>query len=495
MKRRWIDLITFGYFALIAYTSLVPFDFSASAPVADVPRFFGVAVTIAGLPDILSNLALYMPLGLLLRTSLARRRYTPVISAVVAIFFAAALSFAVELAQTYSLSRISSLADVCCNVIGAAIGVLVFTPESIIMRNLLRTLESEFANRTATSAAIAWTFAILFTSLAPYDLTMDVSLLLDSVKSADVIPFARTDTLLATLQSDPLNLTAASALWNTRLDYVADVLMFAILAAFVSHNARADRQPILARIATTVAVTTAIASVVTLAPVFIRSLNVDATRLLTRLTGAIPVAIIFGLRSTIQPSKLKQIQPVMLAGGAVLALAFVTARALVPFQLELHNAMTRIAAIEWIPFHSYSLTQLPAAITDIVHKSSRFFALGVLIAARRQRTGRRVQAHHLAAFTLVVAAFITILEITQLAIPGRVPATTDILVAAAATYAGLHMGRAVWSGFDGGTSHAISETSVSAVLNVPIPPPTTDEPDLAMATSGRTSDARHSQCV
>lgn len=66
--------------------------------------------------DCLLNIVLFIPVGYLLRPASSKRRLVATSMLVVV------LSAACEYAQVYSHSRIPSLTDVCCNVIGGALG-------------------------------------------------------------------------------------------------------------------------------------------------------------------------------------------------------------------------------------------------------------------------------------------------------------------------------------------------------------------------------------
>ncbi len=482
MKRHWTEFLTAGYLIIVAYTSLVPFDFAGSPPPGNAPTFLGVHVTIAGLPDILANLALYLPLGFLVRATLARKNVAPVSAAITTVFLATTISYSIELIQTFSHSRISSIADIACNLIGTAIGVILYTPESIVTRKLLPAIESEIANRTTALAATAWAFVIFATALAPFDFTFDISLIGHSIRSAQFIPFDNLNHLTTILKSDPGNITAAITLWNLRFDYLLDIILFATFAALFTHHARTINRQRSVNLAATIVASTALAIAVTIAPLVVMSVDLDATRLITRLSGAIPVAIFAASRKQQPPTRALDKQRRFVTCAIAASIAYITARQLVPFQTDLTHLPDRIANIEWLPFHSYSLAKLPAAIADIAQKSFQFITLGALIAAHRLLAGHRLPNHHVITFSLIVAAFVAILELAQCALPGRVPATTDVLIAAILTHVGLHAGKLLHNTYrQQRITRAAEQTEVrqaQSALNIPIPPPVTHEPDL-----------------
>lgn len=470
MKRNTIDILAVAYLAIITYTSLVPFDFTSTPQTVNRPTLLGVNITIAGLPDILTNLALYLPLGFLIRAALAKRNVTPVTAAVTTVFVATAVSYAIELTQSFTVTRTSSLADIACNLIGTAMGVLLYMPESIVARKLIPAVESDLKNRTTALALTAWAFVIIATALAPFDFTFDVSLLKSSIKSAEFVPFAKLDRLAGD----------SAAMWNLSLDYLVDIVLFAVLAVvFVRHARTITNQRAVTFIATITA-TSALAVAVTLAPIAVLSVNLDMTRLITRLLGAIPLAIYLTVQTPKQQTRSLDNQRRIITAALAASIAYVAARQLIPFQLDITNISNKLANIEWLPFHSYSLAKLPAAVADVLHKSFRFITVGALLAAHCLLAGHKLSQYRLFTFSLVSAAFVAILELAQLAIPNRVPATTDVILAAIFTYAGIHAGHFLHNIYRQKRIDVAAQQSQSrrdrATLNISIPPPSTSEP-------------------
>jgi VanZ family protein len=112
----------FGFILLfIAYGSLYPFDFQSvpDGPGA-LPKLFGSWANVPGRGDFISNILLYIPLGLC-GTAISggwskRRRMTQTI------LIGAALSFSIECAQYWDIGRDTSATDFYANVIGTVLG-------------------------------------------------------------------------------------------------------------------------------------------------------------------------------------------------------------------------------------------------------------------------------------------------------------------------------------------------------------------------------------
>ena len=109
-----------GYLVLLAYGSVLPFQFVAPC-YADGYLLHSFRQAAPTLEDLLVNLLIYMPLGLLL--ALARNRYrSPIAAMVCAVVLAGAVSLVCELAQLFVVSRVASWTDVVLNVCGGAVG-------------------------------------------------------------------------------------------------------------------------------------------------------------------------------------------------------------------------------------------------------------------------------------------------------------------------------------------------------------------------------------
>jgi len=108
----------------IVYGSLYPFEFRESGSfAADLLHLAGTwkqAPQSRG--DFLANLLLYMPLGLTIALALGR---SGIRSLVIAVACGAIVSLAIELAQFYDASRVSTLSDFYLNVVSTLAGAVI----------------------------------------------------------------------------------------------------------------------------------------------------------------------------------------------------------------------------------------------------------------------------------------------------------------------------------------------------------------------------------
>jgi VanZ family protein len=127
---RWIEprfaALTLGIVALIVYGSLFPFEFYQRGGLGDAVRYLlSTPLLSADRGDVLSNVLLYVPLGLF--GARAFENLSAGWRVLVMAIAGGALSAGIELAQFFDLSRASELSDVAANFSGALIGGLVET--------------------------------------------------------------------------------------------------------------------------------------------------------------------------------------------------------------------------------------------------------------------------------------------------------------------------------------------------------------------------------
>ncbi|MEE9294269.1 MAG: VanZ family protein [Phycisphaerae bacterium] len=504
-KIPWLEAITCLYVLFIVYGSLLPFDFRFDAPQTDHPLFLTIPVTGIGMPDAVSNVALYLPLGLLLTATMRRRRVAGVLAIAAALFLAAGLSMTIECLQKLCITRTSSLADVACNIIGAIIGILVYLPESQLAKRFVTALDRDLSRGPFAVIAGGWAVIIAVTALVPFDLTFDFSLFADAVRSAHFVPFEKHNELLQSvtqahgLQFVGDNDTALVNLWQLRIDYAADLVTFGLLGALIVFHLRtAGRSRIRAPSASAgyplkavfkaSAATTALAILLTGAGLFVVSVGFDATRILTRALGGLAGAWLSAYSAgplfahqAHDPHQRAQRLRRILKAGLVVTAVYIAARELVPFRFDPQGAVQRRAATEWLPLHGYYLAKLPQAALDALHKSIRFIALGGLMTSFWLAGGKLVNRRRCTIAALAVAAAVSLLEFVQFWLPGRYPATTDVIIAGAMTTVGLLAGKIVYQWHTATTLARTAQGTTgpatnAVIFNVELPPPTESTP-------------------
>jgi len=484
MGKRWVELLAFVYGLLLIYSSLIPFDFSASAPSQGRGDFLGVQITDTNLPDILSNFALYLPFGVLLRAVFARRRVGPVLSAMATLLMAAGISFAMELTQTLSVTRISSIADCVCNVLGTAIGVIAYTPKWALGRRMTRAVRVEWLEDAPAVHAFGWAVVTVMTALAPFDVTIDVSMIGRAVHNSYFVPFAKLRAIangVGPLAGSSIENIAMLQLWQLRIDYVVDVLVFFILAVLLARRWRLRDVRAGTAALISISASTSVAVFTTVAGLFVMSVGFDATHLITRTLGGLAGAVMHPIvLAWLLPHRQRASAAVRhafgrpLRVGIALCIAYIAARELSPFHFKGQDALSKMSSIEWLPLHAYSLAQLPQAAMDALHKSFRFITLGTLLALLWAMTSGQVNRWRRVSAGCCVAVGVAALEFVQCWLPGRVPALTDVLIAAAAVVVGVMFGEFLYTGVMRSAANETAEHDDRIIYNVELPPPSAD---------------------
>src|SRR6267378_736263 len=178
------------YCVFIIYGSLIPFDFSFSAETAGhqlakvhVLPFSG-GQRVWSVADMASNIALFVPFGLLLA---AARGHGQKPVRVLGLVTVASLAFgtAVESAQLFLPSRTASPVDVACETIGGIGGGF------LALYWLRGGLAHAMLRGPLWSVLTVLAVALMVDRWYPFAATLDVSTAMQSLRHAQLVPFAR----------------------------------------------------------------------------------------------------------------------------------------------------------------------------------------------------------------------------------------------------------------------------------------------------------------
>jgi len=416
-ERKLLRWIFFFYCLFILYGSFIPFRFSDDPEFvrSQFVRFFAPpydhGVRRFSLPDVVSNVLLFVPFGLLwvggefslrLQSRFWRAAFTTGLLGLLS-------GLVIESGQMFSPGRIASILDALCNGIGsatgAAAGYLLFRAFrgsfGLILLQLLRERPS-----------LVLLAMLLIVSMAdayyPFDVTLDVSTVWQNVKNTRLIPFV-----------------GMRRFWLDLL--VEKTLLYAAIGYLALRNLPAGtaRNPKLAWLACST-----IALIIEAGKLFCagRSPNIDSV-LFSSLGALVGVVLVPPLATTgIARRHAREIL-------VILVLCIVAYVELSPFDWirAADEIPLRIAKIEWLPFSSYYSAEPQAALFDLAKKLLLLGSLGFLIAqgSRNRSPGRR---EALAAGAGLLVGLI--LEAGQIGLESRNPSLTDVLL----------FGRAAWAG-------------------------------------------------
>ena len=174
MKLRLLTILGVLYGAMLVYASLMPFDFVAGEHIGHkIHRFwsywpFNPTARISG-SDVVSNLALYVPLGWLITVRCRLGRVRAHLSLTIAVLVCSTVSACVELLQITTISRTSSAADWLLNTISGCAGA---TAGAVCGKGLwvggIRWLRRCWNTRPVDIATLALMGLLAADALAPY---------------------------------------------------------------------------------------------------------------------------------------------------------------------------------------------------------------------------------------------------------------------------------------------------------------------------------------
>ncbi len=428
-RRRLLPLLL--YLLFVAYGTSIPFqvDFSSVPQQWRKLQASLFAFDSLSLPDVISNLLLFVPFGALFIVVTRPTRPAASIAAwrvFLATAAAAAFSILVEIWQLALPSRTSSFADVAANSAGALLGALV---AALLARGLQRTnwaLAKEQFKRHPLTALLAAFFIVQFLgSWFPFDVSIDVSGLKEQVKKVVVMPFGN-----ATIVGQ----SAAPFLWP---DFVERALMFSVAGCVAAACSRREWEKHRGRPAAFLLV---LPVLVELSQLLIQSRTPDVNDILSSWAGLLAGATFWWGSSRRFPEDKRQGGMLLPAGALPLYVGLLLAWQLNPwtFVWEAKALQTKWARLELLPFDAYYLETNFWSLYDLL--STVIIAVPIGLFARRwHRQYPRVSAGlGAASMGLIIGC---VLEGAQVFVSGRYPGVTDVLSFGIGAAGGSHLAR------------------------------------------------------
>jgi len=388
---------------IVVYGSLIPFRFSADADfvrsnLAKAQLFpFQSGVKNFSLPDVVSNVLLFIPFGLLLAGSECRalgRSWPWRICAIGAL----ALGFAavIELGQLFAAGRRSSAIDVEFDVLGAlvgGVGAYLLQRYGKQVNACLRVVRAE-PGLVPIALVAVWLCSDAF---YPFAVTLDVSTAWHNLTHAKWMPFRE-----------------PQAFWLDRV--VNEAVVFAILGALLRS---AFRRHVSTLTAAAAAVAGAIAFSIALesGKLLVVGRLPNMENVLLASAGSVCGVTLAPLLMAWQPIRKR---PEWALG--VLALLLLAYSELTPFALATSSSAfaTQVGRIEWMPLLSYSRADAQSALFDLWKKLLLSGFWGFSLSWVMSSTPWRA-----ACAGLVVGGA---LEAAQLLTIGRTPSVGDALI-------------------------------------------------------------------
>ena len=412
---RWLFLL---YCLFILYGSFIPFRFSDDPEFvrSQFFRFFTPpydhGIRRFSLPDVVSNILLFVPFGFLwIGGQFSRRRqnrFWRVAFAGGVLGLLAGLM--IESGQMFSPGRIASMLDAFCNGLGSATGAAAGYLLFRAFRGSFGLIRLRLLQQRPSLVLLA---LLLLASVAdayyPFDVTLDVSTVWHNLNNSRLVPFI-------------------GGLHRFWLDlFVQRLLLFAAIGYLVLRNLSHDNAPN-RRLAW--AGCSVVAVLIEVGKLFFvgRVPNVDNT-VLSSLGALAGVVLVPPLAA--KPFVRQHGRQILL----VLTFALIAYVELSPFDWirSADQIRLRFTTIEWLPFSSYYSAAPQTALFDLAKKLFLLGSLGFLIAAGNRAAipqKRQVGA------TAVGLSVGLILEAAQIGLRSRNPSLTDVLVFGGAAWAG-----------------------------------------------------------
>jgi glycopeptide antibiotics resistance protein len=424
------------YSLFILYSTTLPFDLTTAAETVrhnihsirwtPLVRPDGSRESI---PDVASNLLLFVPLGVLIGlVTLSMRGKGSWLKALwFALAGSALLSALVESVQILSISRVTSVTDLCTNAIGGLSGGLLSVLSLLTLKKPLRRWHERKGLPSPEMLLLAVYVTALFLSYTiPFDISLDIGHIKAGLKSALLDPFS---------DPTPPSKMLGNALWMAGLSFL---LCFVLCRQAPFRRSRDGR---MLAVLVAVAGSTGLTIFLEILQIFIGS-RVAATRdILAGLGGAVYGALLFVL-----------LKPPVLSGGqappqrgrsalwekrifwlmVIHYLLFLAHGALYPYIFSRPEALTDSIARALVPFASYYGKTNALALFDFLGGIVRFTPLGFLLQGygrvhRRSRKGTTI---------LICVLLGGVLEGLQLTVAGRYADSSDIIAAGCGGYAG-----------------------------------------------------------
>lgn len=360
------------YAVFIIYATIIPFAFD-TPPESFVAKFEALladplqfkASRGFALADIVSNVLLFIPLGMLL--GFARLQSAPKTSRAFIVLLATCASLLmsglVEFMQFFSERRVVSFIDCLMNGLGATIGaVLALQGGQRSQVYWQRVLRSRFAQTPELKLFNIYAALLVFAQLLPLHPTLDVSTIKKNLKATE-LTLPQTPSALGDLFAETILYAGFAFLW--------------LRAQSETKRARVILQAI--------GLTTGVAFALEGAQLFLVGHVIRLRNLLAGLEGGLYGAATFILaqmRVTHQPRAARSLceRKLMLELALGHLLAYIFLLELKPYDFAFRAAS--FAQFEWLPFIEYYRNTNTHAVADLGEGLALFALLGMLMLAR-----------------------------------------------------------------------------------------------------------------
>ena len=442
----YVEFLAVITLLFVLQTGLVPFDFGSVAGKAG-NSFFGAKLSSLTLPDVVSNIFLYFPLGMLTHWCLYRMAGSGRLVFLASVAFAACVSASVEWIQAYSPSRVSSLFDLASNILGASLGAAVSTIARWIVPRMIGVALVEFHDRPLPTILKTYCLVLVVFAAVPFSFSLDRVRLKESVRAVNWIPFAEPSTGVAYGFMGPKLVESDQLRWD-RLKrwsrWTVECASFAIMAWLLVSVFRGTYG--FGRWGAwmlTAWIGAAFAVALSLLQLPIVSRACDATDLVFRLAGLALGCFCqaqYHKRTEGLPEQRLDVVHQELAAFASAAVGiYILYNGLIPlrFSAGLDGPADSLNSAGFLPFFAYFMARFDIMMADVLEKVIGYVLLAATLTACWAPVCKRSTASRLFIVTAVCLVISLVIEMTQMFIPIRVPSLTDPILAVAGAMVGV----------------------------------------------------------
>jgi len=457
---RWMADLAFALFVLsIIYMSFVPFDLALSRPDKGWRAgrvILGLATSPFNLPDILANIAYYVPISTL-GFFVLRRRIGWLAATLVILIAGSAMSFGVEFAQQWTHSRVSSWADFAANTVGLVLGLGLAFVLYPFARLCARGAGEAISSDPLGSAAKLLACMLIVIHARPLDIATDIPrTVLNTVRHGDFSPTARwnmlngADTTKPNINFPRTSPPTARMRQEYVLDQAATAAGYGLLACLIGLSMRRQGSTsFAATLAWSGFVTLSLAAIITGLRILMLSHGLDTAHMLCGVAGWLlgvtaSVSMMRGMppisRNDRMPAHPGVADIRMLVGSRWLPAASiavglcVVAYELIPFDFSASAASSARASgrIILVPLSGQFAGSVPNLVADLSGKFLRYAALAVCCVGLMPGHARMRWRWRALVVTIATGAIVSLLQLVHLFQLSRTCDITNVFIATGA---------------------------------------------------------------
>ena len=462
------DLLVNVFVLMLLYSGWLPFEFRLGVGGGGSTRFLGLLVSPTGVRDVVSNIVLYMPLGVLLQY-----RYKGsglVFRGMNKLFLVVGTTLAVEFGQLFIVGRDPSWCDVWCNTLGAVVGSMITPVMAGSIRQAQASVYRNVVRGPYTLASQAVVAAMVLSTLLPMTSISGLKKAAVSFMSADLTPMAR---LMSAEGGDVAGGVASGLVVRQRWmegvgDLAADGGVYGLLAILMVMALR--REYGFSRRATwflAVWGATMVSGACYLLHLVAIGSVLDTMFPVVAVGGAMLGAGI-ALASGWDRGRLPGVEGGRRLWASLLGiqLAYIAYRGLIPFAFDASGGVGLLwTRFHWVPMSDFLTSRLPVVVANSISTMVTYGVVGALLAVMGHRQVVAGMKPVVSRAAMFAGGMGLVLELVQVMLVDRTAGITTAILAGVGGAAGVVAYRWV---YDLRVALAVGKVPVAGVASVAV---------------------------